>query len=216
MPYTLLSVVILLFALLSTYGAYKLLLRSHWFLKWLRGTSGLLLILIIFLLSVIALDVFSYQRLVEEKNIATIRFKQQNPQQYIATLVTENNTRQYELYGDQWQLDSRIIKWSNTLARFGMETGYRLDRLSGRYLSLDDERNKPRKLYALEESSLGVDTWMWLNQYDELITFVDARYGSAVFLPMVNDGFYQISLTNSGLIARPLNQAARDAMVLWQ
>jgi hypothetical protein len=216
MPYTLLSVVIFLLALLSTYGAYKLLLRSHWFLKWLRGTSGLLLVIIILFLGFIALDIFSYKPLVAEKNIATIRFKQQSSQQYIATLITENTTREYELHGDQWQLDSRVIKWSNMLVRFGMDTGYRLDRLSGRYLSLDDERKKPRKLYALNESSTSVDTWMWLNQYDDLITFVDARYGSAVFLPMINNGFYQISLTNSGLIARPLNQAAKEAMILWQ
>jgi hypothetical protein len=217
MMYIIFSFVIILLALFVGFLAYTLLLKSRWFLGWLRGMSGLLLIVAVIFLGLMAFDVSSYKQLTAEQAIATIRFEEVSAQRYIATFTTaKNNSKRYELYGDQWQLDSRVIKWSAFATSLGINTGYRLDRLAGRYLSLDDERNKPRKVHALNETLAGVDTWLWLNQVDDTITFVDARYGSGVFLPMSHNSLYQIALTNSGLVARPVNQSAKDAVALWQ
>ena len=97
----------------------------------------------------------------------------------------------------------------------GLETGYRLDRISGRYLSLSDEQTKKRSVYSLNESFAGVDIWQWLKRSERKL-LVDARYGNSTFLPMVDGGQYQISLSSSGLLARPLNQPAREAVSQWQ
>ena len=40
------------------------------------------------------------------------------------------------------------------------------------------------------------------------LPFVDAVYGSATYMPMADGARYQVSITQSGLIARPLNPAA--------
>jgi hypothetical protein len=44
---------------------------------------------------------------------------------------------------------------------------------------------------------------------------VDALYGSATYLPMVDGALYEIKVSQSGLLARPLNQAAREAVGSW-
>lgn len=216
MTFSVLSILFAIIAAAFGFFAFRLLLKK-WFLVWLRGCCGLLFIGIVILLLVVAVDVFSYRQLQQEQNIATIQFEKIQEQKFIATFKAINSEpKKYELLGDQWQLDSRVIKWSQAAGILGVKTGYRLDRLLGRYLLLDDERNKPRNVYELNSSWVGIDTWHWLKQFDKHIPFVDARYGNAVFLPMVNRGKFQISLTNSGLIARPINNAAKEAVELWQ
>ena len=216
MVYTFSSIIAIVIALLISLWAFKVLFKSNWVMGWFRGTWGILLIASVAFLLVAAFDIISYRQLEAEESIATISFRKINKQHYMATLVTSaGKVREYPLYGDQWQLDSRIIKWPSRLVRFGAKTGYRLERLSGRYISLEDEQSKPKKLYALNTSIAGVDIWMWLNQLSHN-GFVDARYGNATFLPMVDSGQYQISLSNTGLLARPLNEPAEQAVARWQ
>ncbi len=215
--YLLLPILVIFIAFVLAYFAYRLLFTSRWFLGWLKGMLGLSLLCVVIICAFVAKDIASYKHLVDEEIVATIHFEQIEKQHFIATFTTHSDVdRQYELYGDQWRLDSRVIKWANSMARLGVPTGYRLDRLSGRYLSLDDERTKERSLYPLNSSPAGVDTWLWLNNVDNLITFVDARYGSGIFLPMSDKAAYSITLSNTGLLARPINQAAKEAMTLWQ
>lgn len=214
--YSIVTVIILLLAAVVGWWVIKLLAGRHWLLAWIRGTFGLMLILLVVVLVLAALDVHSYRQLAAEKNIATISFRALGPQQFMADFVEFGGSEgKFELYGDQWQLDSRIIKWHSLISRLGMKTGYRLNRLSGRYLSLTDEETKPRSIYALKQSPVGVDLWHWLRRFEGQ-SIVDAHYGNATFLPMVDGGQYQIFVSTSGLLARPLNQPAKDAVELWK
>ena len=216
MGYLLLAVALVLLAATLALWALKLLHKQPWFLGWLRGTVGMALVFGGALLMAMAWDVYTYQSLQAEQNIATISFKRLDEQQYLATFVGyQDEPQTFELHGDQWQLDSRIIKWHGLFSRVGMKTGYRLDRLSGRYLSLDDEQTKARSAYALQQSFANVDVWDWLQQFN-VRGIVDARYGNSTFLPMVDAGQYQISVGVSGLLARPLNEPARTAVNQWR
>ena len=38
------------------------------------------------------------------------------------------------LEGDLWQLDLNLLRWKSLAELIGLESGYRLERLSGRYL----------------------------------------------------------------------------------
>jgi hypothetical protein len=44
---------------------------------------------------------------------------------------------------------------------------------------------------------------------------VDAYYGTATYLPMADGARFEISLTRTALIARPLNEPARRAVGDW-
>jgi hypothetical protein len=192
----------------------KVLIRPGWLLGWLRGMSGLLLIALAVVLSMTAFDLYSYKQFMAEKSVATISFEQLSPQRYEAMLVDgDGQESRYQLAGDQWQLDARLIKWPAGLTAIGVKPGYRLDRISGRYYSLDKERHGERTVYALNRSPLGLDIWALFHGRSGLI---DAEYGSATFVPMADDALYEILLSHSGLLARPLNEPAQTAVNHWE
>lgn len=217
MAYTVLTAVFIILALVIVLFGARLLLKGSWLLGWLRGMAGLLLVGAAILLTMAALDFHSYQQLSKEQTIATLGFTRKAPQQFEVTLVDDAGVeRNFELYGDLWQLDARVIKWSSGLAGMGMSPGYRLDRLSGRYYSLEKEQQSTRSVHELNTSKSLFDTWSWLREYGSGMTMIDASYGSATYLPMEDGALFAVSLTNSGLIARPLNDRARAAVDGWQ
>ncbi|WP_043316731.1 hypothetical protein [Microbulbifer sp. HZ11] len=204
-------------ALLLVFWGGKVLLRGNWLMGFLRGSVGLLLLVGALLIVLVALDVYSYRNLGDEHSVGTVSFERLGSQHYMVKFADEDGiSQEFELYGDQWQLDARMLKWKGALARWGIEPAYRLDRLSGRYLTLQDERNKARSVYPLEQSSHGVDLWNFLREMNNRVPMVDAVYGSATFLPMQDGAVYEVRISHSGLLARPLNQQAESALNEWQ
>ena len=217
MFYDLFSLVVAAVAVVIAIWVIKFLLKGGWLLGWLRGMTGLAMSAVAILLLLVALDIFSYRQLLANQTIASISFIQRGDQRYDAILVYNDGYQQsFEIHGDQWQIDARIFQWIKPLYQWGVKPGYRLDRISGRYLTLDDENTKKRTVYSLSNSSAGVDTWAWLRGAGEWFPFIDARYGSATFLPMVDGGQYDIALSSTGLLSRPLNEPARNAVDRWR
>ena len=203
--------------ILLLFFSLKVLARTGWLLGWLRGMCGLLLVGAGVLLALMAYDVFSYRQILAEKSIATLSFERLDTQHFRTVLVdSAGKELRYDLMGDQWQLDARIIKWPGILSAWGVKPGYRLDRISGRYYSLEKERNAERTVYPLSHSEFGVDVWEWLQGAGKSLPFVDAVYGSATFLPMDDGALYEVTLSNTGLVARPLNERAQAAVARWQ
>src|SRR5690606_18299361 len=191
MFYSVLAIAISLIGLAIVALSLRLLIRRGWLLGWLRGMGGLLLVGSGLMLGMAAFDLYSYQQIVAEKSVATVSFEQLGPQRFNAILVdSDGQENRYELAGDQWQLDARVIKWPNALAALGVKPGFRLDRISGRYYSLEQERRSERTVYALNESELGVDVWAFFHDSEAIPRIIDAVYGSATFVPMADGALY--------------------------
>jgi len=207
----------IILGLLVFYLSLRLLMKAGWFGGWLRGMFGLLLVSLGLTLGLLALDVVGYKQLISEKSLATLKFEKISDQQYRVQMVdSEGREQRFILKGDQWQLDARIVKWPGLLSSWGMKPGYRLDRISGRYYSLEQERHSDRTVHSLRDSENPLDIWQWIQDYNENLPFVDAVYGSAAFLPMGDDALYEVTLSNTGLLARPLNDPASKALERWQ
>jgi hypothetical protein len=97
----------------------------------------------------------------------------------------------------------------------GFDTAYRLERIAGRYSDIDRERASPRTVYALHAPE-GVDAWALLRSHHEYVPWADALYGSATYVPMADGAAYEVNVSQNGLIARPLNLAARQAVGAWR
>lgn len=163
----------------------------------------------------LALDLRTYQHLTSESPAAELDLTRVAPHQYDAVLTYPDGTvALFFLRGDEWQVDARILKWRASANLLGFDTAFRLDRISGRYTSIEDERDQPRTVYALRPSGI-IDLWDLARRYHRWLPWVDALYGSATFLPMADKGSYEITASQSGLLARPLNVAARDAVSGW-
>jgi len=179
----------------------------------LEGLVGLLLLAIAALMAAISINLYTYDRLTHESKIAEISFQQIGPQHYASILKLKNGAEILDLQGDDWQIDARVLKWRGMAALLGFDTLYQLDRLSGRYRDIDQERKAPRTVYSLSEGK-GLDLWLMAKKYS-WIPWVDALYGSATYMPMVNGASYAIFVSLTGLLARPNNDIALKAVREW-
>lgn len=166
-------------------------------------------------LALVASNLYTYARLTEEQSVARLSFQQAGEQRYRATLETPDGRRaNFMLAGDEWQLDARVIKWHGWATLAGMDPLYRLERLSGRYQALTQELNDQRTVIELG-GDRGLDLWGLAQEHPGWIPFVDARYGSATYLPMADDARYEVRITQSGLLARPLDPHTESVLEKW-
>lgn len=178
--------------------------------------TGIVLLTIAAMLFLVSSNIHTYERLVFEQPIASISFHKISDQHYSVELteLASGESWFYELRGDEWQLDAQILTWHGYANLLGMDAYYRLHRLSGRYTDIDEERNAPHSVHGLATEER-IDLWSYANEYRNWLSMVDATYGSAVFLPMNDSARYSISISRNGLVARPDNAVAREAVSNW-
>lgn len=180
-----------------------------WFVQWLKGSAGFILLIVSAVAVFMLADIWSYRQLLEEQPLATVSVYQLDDQVFDLTLMDDNGTEhRFKILGDQWQLDVRLLVWKGPLAAAGMMPLYRLDRVSGRYLSLEQERTAERTVYSLS-SSRWFDLWDALHGHH---LWLEAESGRAVFMPLVNGAVFSVQLTPKGLMARPMNDVAEQAL----
>lgn len=163
-----------------------------------------------------AANLYTYQRLTHEQPVGTLTFEQFAPQEFVATLSKpDKSPQQFSILGDECQLDARILKWQGMGTLLGLDTLFRLERISGRYRETVQDNNKPRSVYPLAER-VGIEFWTLVNRFDSWLPWVDAVYGNAVYIPMADDAEFVISITTSGLVARPGNAVAERTIKNWR
>jgi|TARA_B110001454_G_scaffold5294_1_gene4933 hypothetical protein len=194
--------------LLLIFSGY-LLFKRGWFIAWLKGSFAIALIVAAVFSLFSLFDVLSYKQLLSEVPIATISIYEKGDQHYDITLVDSDSREQrFEIHGDQWQLDARLLTWVGPLAAAGQKPLYRLDRISGRYVSLEQARNGQQSVFSLKQSQY-VDLWEIFERFD---TWIDVSYGSAVYMPMENGAVFSVYLTAKGMNVRPINYIAKKIL----
>ncbi len=212
------AIICFIFALLTLYFSARIMGKFGWIIDWLRGMAGLALVGVAVMFVLVALDLTTYKEMFNEKPLLSVSIQKTGEQKYdITVLDIDNSTEEtYEVYGDQWQVDARIIRWKGFIEMFGAKPGYRMERLSGRYYSLEDEHRKQRSIHELSSSSYGLDMWAWVHENGGFMPLFDAVYGSAAYLPMQDGAIFEVSLGVTGLAARPVNSIAQEAVNRWR
>ncbi len=160
-------------------------------------------------------SILSYHQLVAEQRVALIEFSQDGPREYMARLMLEDELdRLLPMRGDEWQLDARVVTWQPPATILGLEPIYQLERLSGRYADVERELREPRSVHSLVGEN-PLDVWRIARRFPALLPGIDAYYGTAAYLPMADGARYEVTLSRDALIARPVNDAARDAVGSW-
>ena len=213
--YLLLSITVIasLLVVLVTYRAYQAG-------KWLRMSATLVLsIFTIAITSVIAttiMDDSTIKRLTREHTIAVIEFRALGDKHFRASFTEpDQKPIEFDMYGDQWQIDARVMKWSGLAAKLGLKPMYQFERLSGRYHDVKQELSGKRSVYALAEKQQLDSMWDYLIKYQELIPWLDAQYGSATYMPMTNGAVFTIKLSHKGILASPRNLQASQSVKQW-
>ncbi len=177
--------------------------------------SCVLLVLAVALIA-LSMNLYTYHRISHEQDIAEIVFKKLGSQYYSATIYIEGEHRnaEYIIKGDEWQLDARIIKWDPPVYLAGLDSLYRLERISGRYRDVQEEKTENRTVYSLTENK-GLDIWSITKKYPSWVPWIDAYYGSATYLPMDDGARFKITLSQTGLLARPVNEPGKESIRFW-
>lgn len=196
------------------FGGWKRFFRGKFANGFSRVIIGALLLAAVVLAVAVAMNLRSYHRLVYERPVASLTFTQLAPQQYRASLTdAHGRVTTTVLRGDEWELSARVLKWTGPGNLLGFNALYHLDRLEGRYRNLEQEQHDYHTAVDLAGGS-GLDLWSFARRHAWL-PWVDASYGSATYLPMANGAGYRVSLSQTGLLARPENAAAQQAVARW-
>jgi len=200
------------------------LFRGKVFSGLIGGVGGGGFLALAAIATLLALDVQTYSRLTYERPVATIMTRQLGPQYFEATVIQPGNgenmpaaTNLYPLHGDEWRIEAQVLKWKPWANVLGLNTQYRLDRLSGRYQSIQQEINAERSVHPLSVTDTDnglpwhISTWDAARKYRNYVDAVDTLYGGAAYMPMADGARYEVWITQSGLIARPTNDVARNA-----
>lgn len=204
-----------LLALLALFIAARILFAPNWFLAWLRGTAGLAFLALALLIGVIAYDLRSYDPQVQDKPLVTLSFSADGPQRYRVNLLEGGEEREVTLEGDLWQLDARLLGWKGLAALIGLQPGYRLERLSGRFLAIEQQQSARFARVALAESPYGIDLWRWLRLGQRDLFLFEAQAARVTYLPIADGAVFSVSLGPTGLMAQPMNQVAQQALKDW-
>jgi hypothetical protein len=182
---------------------------KEWFIQWVKGNLGILLILLGVLLGFAAVDAASYKQGRTDRPLYKVTIYQLSPQLYELEMEDENGrSERYEVGGEQWQLDVRVLSWWGPLADSGSLPAYRTEMLQGRYLSLEQERTLPKSAFDLADSRW-IDIWSIFNGAN---LWLEADTWRLQFMPMVNGAFFSVQMTPDGLEAKPLNDVAKLAL----
>lgn len=190
----------LLLAGMVIYARRRLLLRSLGLLL-----SGLFLFALAALGGTVSVGVKGYRALTAEEVAARVRTEPTGPQRFRATVeLPDGRVGQFDVAGDQLYVDAHILKWKPVVNLLGLRTGYELDRVGGRYVAVADERQRPHTIFPLGPDR-PVDVFGFVRRHPRVLApLVDATYGSGTFVSADQPGWFEVRVSTTGLLIRPL------------
>lgn len=200
-----LVVLFILFAVLSFLSLVSLAVairRGKWFMGAGKTVQFLLLLAVAGFFGTAALGIRGYEALTREDPVARIAVRPAGPERFSVTFEFPDGRRKaFDLSGDELYVDAHVLKWTTPGNLIGLHTLYELDRVAGRYRDLEMEKTKPRTVHALSERT-GPDLFDLRLRYPFLRWLVDARYGSATFVPAAQEERLVLWISTSGLLIR--------------
>jgi hypothetical protein len=168
-----------------------------------RSAFGLLLASAGTLALALAFGSQGYRALTQEQPAGRIAVHPTGPQRFEARFVfPDGREATYALAGDEIYVDAHILKWKPIANLVGLSTAYELDRIGGRYRSVNQERGAERTVHPLAPSR-PIDLFELRRRYAFLAPLFDAEYGSASFVPVDGDAELQLLVSPTGLLIRP-------------
>ena len=187
-------------------AARSALRTRRWIAALARVLAGLVFVLLAALLATVSVGLRGYQALTLEEVAATVKTEPLGPQRFRATItMPDKRLAMYELSGDAFYVDAHIVKWHPWMNLLGLHTAYELDRVAGRYNAVTDEQTKPHTVYSLARDK-PVDVF-FLARRTLLGALVDAEYGSAAFIAGNRPAEYEVRVSTTGLLLRPVLHA---------
>ena len=208
-PYLIAALILLGSGLLIAFAGLVALFRAQISSFTARILLGLLLLAFGMLSGTVAMGIQGYQALTKEEIAAYISVSPIAPQRMAAIVrYPDGRVANFILAGDEIYIDAHIIKWQPIANFFGLHTTYELDRIGGRYRDLTQERNAERTIHSLRVEK-PVDLFGLRQRHTFLALLLDAKYGSATFVPVIQAAELELTVSTTGLLIRELNASTK-------
>jgi hypothetical protein len=168
-----------------------------------RTLSALLFAALAALCFVLVAATQGYRALTREDVACEVKVEPAGAQAFVARfLFPDGREVVHRLAGDQLYVDAHILKWKPLANVLGLHTSYELDRVGGRYSSLEDEQAKPRTVFSLARQKR-LDLFQLRKRHARLGLLVDTEYGSATFVDVRSPTSLEVRVSTTGLLVRP-------------
>ena len=158
------------------------------------------------LLGMIVITTEGYRAFTQEEIAAVVKIEPVGAKRFTAHFrFSDGHEESYRLAGDALYVDAHILKWRPIVNILGLHTAYELDRVSGRYMDLKEERESIRTVFLLSRDK-PVNMFTLRQRYSLLKPLLDAEYGSASFINSDKPAQFEIRVSTTGLLIREVGQ----------
>lgn len=193
------------YALLSQFRRRKFLSAG------VNGLVGFSLAMAGGFFSLLLLNIQTYQQLTREVKLAEISVGKKTTDGVPVHLFAHKLDKTYLIDTDEWRLDARFLKWKPWMSLIGKDPVVRLE-------SFEERNGRHHPDQALKRYDLVTErTWLdeFVTELSQDMGLIDSLYGSSVYMPIRDGARYEITASLSGLVARPLNPQAKNAVIEW-
>jgi hypothetical protein len=167
-----------------------------------RSLTGLILLAAGLAVAAALYGMQGFRALTREEVVAVVSVRPVGPQRFDASVrLPDGRNLGFVLAGDELYMDAHVIKWKPFASVLGLHTAYQLDRIAGRYRSLEQERHSVRTVHSLAPDTL-IDLFDLRRRYAFLAPFYDAEYGSATFVAVTRPAELEVRVSTTGLLIR--------------
>ena len=160
------------------------------------------------LLGMIVIATEGYRALTHEEIAAVVKTEPIGAKWFTAHFrFPDGHEASYRLAGDALYVDAHILKWKPIVNILGLHTAYELDRVTGRYMDLKEERESIRTVFLLSRAK-PMNMFTLRQHYSLLRPLLDAEYGSASFINADKPAHFEISVSTTGLLIRKVGREA--------
>lgn len=176
--------------------------RRRWLGSLGGAGTGTLFLSLAALFATLGVSTQGYRALTLEEVAATVTTIPTGPRAFQAFVeFPDGRDTTLHVIGDQIMIDAHILKWRPFANLLGVHTWYELDRLSGRYLDIGDERSLSRTVHSLMRDK-PADLFHMARRFSFLALLVDTEYGSATYVEVDRPARFEIRVSTTGLLVR--------------
>ncbi len=174
--------------------------------------TALLCLALAALFASVTIGIHGYRALTAEEVAAVVQTDPLGPQHFRAIVtLPDGRVGQFDILGDALYVDARILKWKPIVNILGLQTAYELDRVGGRYNAIPDERHRPHTVFPLGQDHI-VNVFGFVHRHPRFLApLVDASYGSGTFVSVARPARYEVRVSTTGLLIRPVSDSTSAA-----
>jgi hypothetical protein len=168
----------------------------------------------------IGLNVQGYARLTHEVVAAEVTVHAVDAAQKTYTITVERrdgvtNVTNCRVQGDSWEIGGSFQKWKAWANIIGLDATYKLEQITNRYDTAGDGNGQPITACDLNGAQPEANQYLpsglvsWMIRH---LVVEDRKFGSAVYMPLVDGAQYKVIVTQFALNAEADNDVARSAV----